>query len=109
MLKHGELFFHPLLLQWQGMSGAIISNYCARFGKQHLGSLFNRLVKEVSLSLLNGVILAVILFVGSHYLLDVKMVIGVIVTTALVSVIIIASLIGTFVPLLLINLESILH
>jgi magnesium transporter len=64
------------------------------------GSLFNRLVKEVSLSLLNGVILAVILFVGSH-LLDVKMVIGVIVTTALVSVIIIASLIGTFVPLLL--------
>jgi magnesium transporter len=37
------------------------------------GSLFNRLVKEVSLSLLNGVILAVILFVGSH-LLDVKMV-----------------------------------
>jgi magnesium transporter len=40
------------------------------------GSLFNRLVKEVSLSLLNGVILAVILFVGSHYLLDVKMVIG---------------------------------
>jgi magnesium transporter len=39
------------------------------------GSLFNRLVKEVSLSLLNGVILA-ILFVGSHYLLDVKMVIG---------------------------------
>jgi magnesium transporter len=39
--------------------------------------------------------------VGSHYLLDVKMVIGVIVTTALVSVIIIASLIGTFVPLLL--------
>jgi hypothetical protein len=36
MLKHGELFFHPLLLQWQEMSGAIISNYCARFGKQHL-------------------------------------------------------------------------
>jgi magnesium transporter len=43
--------------------GAIISNYCARFGKQHLEwSLFNRLVKEVSL-VLNGVILAVILFV----------------------------------------------
>jgi magnesium transporter len=70
------------------------------------GSLFNRLIKEVSLSLLNGVILAVILFVGSHYLLDVKMVIGVIVTTALVYN---TSLIGTFVPLLLINLESILH
>jgi magnesium transporter len=64
------------------------------------GSLFNRLVKEVSLSLLNGVILAVILFVGSHYLRRQN---GhwSIVTTALVSVIIIASLIGTFVPLLL--------
>jgi hypothetical protein len=45
--------FHPLLLQWQECRGAIISNYCARFGKQS-GSLFNRLVKEVSLSLLNG-------------------------------------------------------
>jgi magnesium transporter len=72
------------------------------------GSLFNRLVKEVSLSLLNGVILAVILFVGSHYLLDVKMVIGVIVTTISFGNII-ASLIGTFVPCYWINLESILH
>jgi magnesium transporter len=78
MLKHGELFFHPLLLQWQGMSvqsSAIIVQGLAN--NTLSGSLFNRLVKEVSLSLLNGVILAVILFVGSHYLLDVKMVIGV--------------------------------
>jgi magnesium transporter len=65
------------------------------------GSLFNRLIKEVSLSLLNGVILAVILFLGSHFLLNVELIIGVIVTIALISVIIIASLIGTFVPLLL--------
>jgi hypothetical protein len=28
--------FHPLLLQWQECRSAIISNYCARFGKQHL-------------------------------------------------------------------------
>jgi magnesium transporter len=72
------------------------------------GSLFNRLVKEVSLSLLNGVIWPL------YYLwksLSSRRQNGhwVIVTTALVSVIIIASLIGTFVPLLLINLESILH
>jgi magnesium transporter len=65
------------------------------------GSLFNRLVKEVSLSLLNGLILATILFLGSHFLLNVELIIGVIVTIALMSVIIIASLIGTFVPLLL--------
>jgi len=65
------------------------------------GSLFNRLIKEVSLSLLNGVILATILFLGSHFLLNVEVIIGVIVTVALISVIIIASLIGTFVPILL--------
>jgi magnesium transporter len=65
------------------------------------GSLFNRLIKEISLSLLNGVILATILFAGSHYLLNVEIIIGVIVTVALISVIIIASLIGTFIPLLL--------
>ena len=65
------------------------------------GSLFNRLIKEVSLSLLNGVILASILFLGSHFLLNVEVIIGVIVTVALISVIIIASLIGTFVPILL--------
>jgi magnesium transporter len=65
------------------------------------GSLFNRLIKEVSLSLFNGFILAVILFVGSHFFLNVEIIIGVIVTIALISVIIIASLIGTFIPLLL--------
>ncbi|CAM2860682.1 magnesium transporter [Flavobacterium frigoris] len=104
MLKHGELFFFtPLIAAMAGnvgvQSSAIIVQGLAN--NTLSGSLFSRLMKEVSLSLLNGVILAVILFVGSHYLLDVKIVIGVIVTTALVSVIIIASLIGTFVPLLL--------
>lgn len=104
MLNHGELFFFtPLIAAMAGnvgvQSSAIIVQGLAN--NTLSGSLFSRLMKEVSLSLLNGVILAVILFVGSHYLLDVKIVIGVIVTTALVSVIIIASLIGTFVPLLL--------
>jgi magnesium transporter len=104
MLKHGELFFFtPLIAAMAGnvgvQSSAIIVQGLAN--NTLTGSLFSRLMKEVSLSLLNGLILAVILFVGSHFLLDVKIVIGVIVTTALVSVIIIASLIGTFVPLLL--------
>ena len=53
------------------------------------------------MSLFNGIILATILFLGSHFLLNVEVIIGVIVTIALVSVIIIASLIGTFVPILL--------
>ena len=65
------------------------------------GSLWNRLVKEVSLSLLNGVILATILFAGSHFLLNVDINLGITVTVSLISVIVIASLIGTFIPLLL--------
>ena len=104
MLEHGNLFFFtPLIAAMAGnvgvQSSAIIVQGLANNSLS--GSLFNRLIKEVSLSLLNGVILATILFVGSHYLLDVEIIIGIIVTVALISVIIIASLIGTFIPLLL--------
>jgi len=104
MLKHGNLFFFtPLIAAMAGnvgvQSSAIIVQGLAN--NTLSGSLFNRLIKEVSLSLLNGVILALILFVGSHLLLNVEFIIGIIVTIALVSVIIIASLIGTFIPLLL--------
>ncbi|MEY4432447.1 MAG: hypothetical protein RLZZ44_577 [Bacteroidota bacterium] len=104
MLKHGNLFFFtPLIAAMAGnvgvQSSAIIVQGLAN--NTLSGSLFNRLIKEVALSLLNGVILATILFVGSHYLLNVEIIIGIIVTIALISVIIIASLIGTFIPLLL--------
>jgi magnesium transporter len=104
MLKHGDLFFFtPLIAAMAGnvgvQSSAIIVQGLANDTLS--GSLFNRLIKEVSLSLLNGVILAVILFLGSHFILNVEIIIGIIVTIALVSVIIIASLIGTFIPLLL--------
>ena len=60
-----------------------------------------RLLKELSLSLLNGVILAAILFLGSYYLLNFEAHIGVTVTVALISVIVIASLNGTFIPIIL--------
>ncbi|RTY76433.1 magnesium transporter [Flavobacterium sp. LS1R10] len=104
MLQHGNLFFFtPLIAAMAGnvgvQSSAIIVQGLAN--NTLSGSLFNRLVKEVSLSLLNGLILAIILFLGSHFLLDVEMIIGVIICVALISVIIIASLIGTFIPLLL--------
>jgi magnesium transporter len=104
MLEHGNLFFFtPLIAAMAGnvgvQSSAIIVQGLAN--NTLSGSLFNRLIKEISLSLLNGVILATILFAGSHYLLNVEIIIGVIVTVALISVIIIASLIGTFIPLLL--------
>ncbi len=104
MVLHGNLFFFtPLIAAMAGnvgvQSSAIIVQGLANDTLS--GSLFNRLIKEVSLSLLNGVILAIILFLGSHFLLNVEFIIGIIVTIALISVIIIASLIGTFIPLLL--------
>ncbi|NNT70846.1 magnesium transporter [Flavobacterium sp. IMCC34852] len=104
MNNHGNLFFFtPLIAAMAGnvgvQSSAIIVQGLAN--QSISGSLWNRLIKEVSLSLLNGIILASILFVGSHFLLNVELIIGEIVTIALISVIIIASLIGTFVPLLL--------
>ncbi|MBP6587265.1 MAG: magnesium transporter [Flavobacterium sp.] len=104
MTNHGNLFFFtPLIAAMAGnvgvQSSAIIVQGLANGTLS--GSLFNRLIKEVSLSLLNGVILATILFLGSHFLLNVEFIIGIIVTIALISVIIIASLIGTFVPILL--------
>jgi magnesium transporter len=104
MVEHGNLFFFtPLIAAMAGnvgvQSSAIIVQGLAN--NTLSGSLFNRLIKEVSLSLLNGVILATILFLGSHFLLNVEFIIGIIVTIALISVIIIASLIGTFIPLLL--------
>ena len=104
MLKHGELFFFtPLIAAMAGnvgvQSSAIIVQGLAN--NTLSGSLFNRLIKEISLSLLNGVILATILFLGSYFLLNADLKIGITVTISLISVIIIASLIGTFVPILL--------
>ncbi len=104
MEKHGELFFFtPLIAAMAGnvgvQSSAIIVQGLAN--NTISGSLWNRLIKEVSLSLLNGVILATILFAGSHFLLSVDINLGITVTVSLISVIVIASLIGTFVPLLL--------
>ena len=104
MAEHGNLFFFtPLIAAMAGnvgvQSSAIIVQGLANDTLS--GSLFGRLIKEISLSLFNGLILAAILFVGSYFLLGVQPIIGLVITSALVSVIIIASLIGTFVPLLL--------
>ena len=104
MAKHGELFFFtPLIAAMAGNVGVQSSAIIVQGLANHSisGSIFNRLLKEISLSLLNGSLLAIILFVGSHFLLGVNPKIGMIVTIALISVIIIASLIGTFIPLIL--------
>ena len=104
MNNHKELFFFtPLIAAMAGnvgvQSSAIIVQGLAN--NSISGSLFNRLVKEVLLTLLNGSILALILIIGSHFLLNVDYPVGLTVSVSLISVIVIASLIGTFVPILL--------
>ena len=104
MKEHGQLFFFtPLIAAMAGnvgvQSSAIIVQGLANNSLS--GSLFKRLIKEISLALLNGVILATILFLGSHFILGYEIKIGEIIAIALISVIIIASLIGTFIPIIL--------
>jgi magnesium transporter len=104
MAQHGKLFFFtPLIAAMAGnvgvQSSAIIVQGLAN--NTISGSIINRLLKEISLSLLNGIILATILFLGSYFLLGYDVKIGEIISVSLISVIIIASLIGTFIPLLL--------
>lgn len=104
MQFHKELFFFtPLIAAMAGNVGVQSSAIIVQGLANHSisGTIFNRLLKEISLSLLNGLILATLLFLGSHFLLGVDIKIGIIVTIALVSVIIIASLIGTSIPLIL--------
>lgn len=64
-------------------------------------AIIERLLKELSLSLLNGIILSVILLLGSYFLLGYEIHVGYTVSIALLSVIIMASLIGTFIPIIL--------
>jgi magnesium transporter len=101
---HPELFFFtPLIAAMAGnvgvQSSAIIVQGLAN--NTIIGPIVERLLKELSLSLLNGVILSVILLAGSYFLLGYEIHVGYTVAIALLSVIIIASLIGTFIPIIL--------
>jgi magnesium transporter len=97
------LFFTPLIAAMAGnvgvQSSAIVVQGLANNSIN--GSLWNRLLKELSLSLLNGSILAIILVLGSHFILGFDFIIGITVSVALLTVIVIASLIGTFIPIVL--------
>lgn len=104
MENHKELFFFtPLIAAMAGnvgvQSSAIIVQGLANNSLS--GSLWNRLIKEVSLTLLNGTILAILLVFGSHFLLGEGFRLALTVGISLISVIVIASLIGTFIPILL--------
>ena len=104
MENFGVLFFFtPLIAAMAGnvgvQSSAIIVQGLANGTLS--GSVIQRLFKELGLSLLNGCILAIILFVGSHFLLGHDYIIGFTVSISLITVILLASFIGTFVPIIL--------
>lgn len=104
MEKYGALFFFvPLIAAMAGnvgvQSSAIVLQGLANNTLR--GSLMKRLLKEVGLSLLNGIVLSLMLALGGTYLLGFDYIYGVTVGISLVSVIVIASLIGTFVPIIL--------
>jgi magnesium transporter len=96
-------FFTPLIAAMAGnvgvQSSAIIVQGLANDSLS--GSLFKRLVKELSLSLLNGFVLALLLLFSSYFIINSGFNVAMTVSVALILVIIIASLIGTFIPIAL--------
>ena len=104
MANHPTLFlFTPLIAAMGGnvgvQSSAIIVQGLAN--NTITGSIINRLIKEFSLSLMNGAFLSGILILVSHFVFGFEYTIGITVSIALLSVIIFASLIGTFIPIIL--------
>ena len=103
LLQHKILFyFTPLIAAMAGnvgvQSSAIIVQGLAN--DEIKGSINNRLFKETLLSILNGVILAGLLFLFI-YLWQGEIDIALALSIALVAVVIVAGIIGTFIPLFL--------
>lgn len=98
-----SLFFYtPLIAAMAGnvgvQSSAIIVQGLANDVVK--GSLINRLVKEVGLSLINGFFLAIVLILFG-WIMGQELVLSLTVAGSMMGVIIIAALIGTFVPIIL--------
>ncbi|MDG2491520.1 MAG: magnesium transporter [Flavobacteriaceae bacterium] len=98
-----SLFFYtPLIAAMAGnvgvQSSAIIVQGIANDAVK--GSLLNRLLKEVGLSLINGFFLAVLL-IGFGWIINQDLTLSLTVAGSMMGVIIVAALIGTFVPIIL--------
>ncbi|WP_010520671.1 magnesium transporter [Aquimarina agarivorans] len=95
-------FFTPLIAAMAGnvgvQSSAIIVQGLANDNVK--GSLLNRLFKEVSLSLINGIALGLLVILFG-FLVGQQPLVSFTIAISMLSVIIIASLIGTFVPIIL--------
>ncbi|MBL1279435.1 MAG: magnesium transporter [Fluviicola sp.] len=95
-------FFIPLITAMGGnvgvQSSAIVVQSLAR-GTDQFGSIFKKITKETLVALLNGLILSVIIY-GIAYVFD-SSTLGLVVSLSLFTVIIIAGIFGTLIPLLL--------
>jgi len=103
LANYVELFFFtPLIAAMAGnvgvQSSAIIVQGLANDNLR--GSLFNRLLKEIGLTLINGVVLGVLVILFG-LIVGQPQIVSFTIALALITVIILAALIGTFVPIIL--------
>ena len=95
-------FFTPLIAAMAGnvgvQSSAIIVQGLANDNVK--GSLLNRLIKEVGLALINGLALGFLVILYS-YAAGLEQLVGITIAVSMLSVIIVAALVGTFVPIIL--------
>jgi magnesium transporter len=101
--KYKELFFFtPLIAAMAGnvgvQSSAIIVQGLANDNVK--GSLLNRLLKEVGLSLISGLVLGILVILAG-FLMNMKTLFSVTVAISMMCVIIVAALVGTFIPIIL--------
>ncbi|MFQ3369518.1 MAG: magnesium transporter [Flavobacteriaceae bacterium] len=104
LLKHQILFyFTPLIAAMAGNVGVQSSAIIVQglVNDDIRGSVNNRLLKETFLSILNGAILAVILFLFIITWNPDEYLVALAISISLVIVIIVAGIIGTFIPLFL--------
>ena len=98
-----DLFFYtPLIAAMAGNVGVQSSAIIVQGLANNIvkGSLLKRLLKEVSLSLINGAALALLIIIFG-FVMSYEITFSATIAIALMSVIIVAALIGTFVPIIL--------
>ncbi|MGB5941762.1 MAG: magnesium transporter [Leeuwenhoekiella sp.] len=95
-------FFTPLIAAMAGnvgvQSSAIIVQGIANDSVK--GSLWHRLLKEIGLSLINGIALGILVIIFG-FIAPLPQLVSITIAVAMLSVIIVAALIGTFVPIIL--------
>ena len=95
-------FFTPLIAAMAGNVGVQSSAIVVQGLANDIikGSLFSRLIKEVSLSLISGIVLGILVIVFG-FITQMELEFSLTVAISMLCVIIVAALIGTFVPIIL--------